>query len=127
MDSRYQILNGQPPEIISLDARIASAGGTSSRVELQPHRLRETRTQRPKPTAAQFDDLVRENGCLRQEIAFYQESRNAMLAFHDQVLGVYQVLQAALRDLSEKMACAEGRTERYWGVTRKDSKDVTVI
>ena len=126
MSPRYQTAHNQPREITSLDARIANAGGTSSRLELQPHRLSETKIRPAKSAAAQLEDLVRENGHLRQEIAFYQESRNAMLAFHDQVLGVYKGLQGALRDLSEKMACAESRIERYWGVTEED-KDITVI
>lgn len=128
MDRRYQIAIDQPPEITSLDARIANAGGTSSRVELQPHRLRETKTQRFTSTTAQIDDLIRENGYLRQEIVFHQESRNGMLAFHNEILDVYQGLQSALKALSEKMARAEGRIERYWGVpTGSDNKDVTVV
>ncbi|KAL9128170.1 MAG: hypothetical protein Q9217_003095 [Psora testacea] len=91
----------QPPEITSLDARIARAGGTSSRLELQPHRLREIKAQ-PCTAGSQLNDLIRENGYLRQEIVFYQESRNSMLAFHSQSLEAYHGLQKALRDLSEK-------------------------
>ena len=49
-----------------------------------------------------------------------------MLVLHNQVSEIYQGLQTSLRELSEKMVCAEGRIERYWGLTEKD-KDVTVI
>ena len=118
----------QPPEITSLDARIARAGGTSSRLELQPHRLRETKAQ-PCTAESQLNDLIRENGYLRQEIVFYQESRNAMLAFHSQSLEAYHGLQKALRDLSEKLVMAEVRLERYWGIPLHGSrqKDITVL
>ena len=118
----------QPPEITSLDARIARAGGTSSRLELQPHRLRETKAQ-PCTAESQLNDLIRENGYLRQEIVFYQESRNAMLAFHSQSLEAYHGLQKALRDLSKKLVMAEARLERYWGIPLHGSgqKDITVL
>lgn len=126
MNRNHQHTFNGPPEITSLDARIADAGGTSSRVELQPHRLRQSKQHRVS-TRSRVEDLTRENGYLRQEIVFYQESRNAMLAFHNQVLEVYQGLQAALKGLSEKMASAESRIEEYWGVPLADKKDVTVV
>ena len=117
----------QPPEITQLDARIARAGGTSSRVEMQPHRLQQTKTRRS--SSRERDDLVRENGYLRQEIVFYQESRNAMLAFHSQTMEAYDGLRCALKDLSEKLAAAEGRLERYWGLSLNGSgkQDVIVL
>lgn len=99
MSLTYEKTKNQPPETTSLDARVAQAGGTSSRIELQPHRLRQTKTQPYVTPAAQLEDLVRQNGYLRQELVFYQESRNAMLAFHHQVSGIYQSLNAALKDL----------------------------
>lgn len=129
MNQISQLPSGQPPEVTGLDARIANAGGTSSRVEMQPHRLQQTKRKPYASTTEERDDLIRENGYLRQEIVFYQESRNAMLAFHSQALEVYQDLQGALKELTEKLANAEGRLERYWGINLKGSrkKDVTVI
>lgn len=112
-----------------MDARIADAGGTSSRIELQHHRLRQAKTHDTRSIAAQLEDLVRENGYLRQEIAFYQESRNAMLAFHHQTLQSFHMMQSALRELSDRMALAEGRLERYWGIPLNGAQrsDVTVL
>ena len=129
MESHHPNLANDPSEIISLDARIAQAGGTSSRIELQPHRLRQTKKQPLKSLSMQRDDLIGENGYLRQEIVFYQESRNAMLDFYSGVLEAYHGLQKALRELSEKLALAEGRIEKYWGVplTGSGEKDITVL
>jgi len=129
MNPIYRSGSGQPPEITNLDARIANAGGTSSRIEMQPHRLQEAKRRPTTSTEKERENLIRENGYLRQEIAFYQDSRNAMLAFHSQALEVYQVLQGALKDLSEKLAAAEGRLERYWGMSLNGTgnEDVTVI
>ena len=39
-----------------------------------------------------------------------------MLAFHSQALEAYRGLQSALREVSEKLAMAEGRLEKYWGI-----------
>ena len=77
----------------------------------------------------QRDDLIRENGDLRQEIIYYQESRNAMLDFYNGVSEAYHDLQRALRELSEKLALAEGRIEKYWGVPLAGTgeKDVAVL
>jgi len=129
MERNIMRTTGQPPEITSLDARIARAGGTSSRVELLPHRLRETKLRPSTSAAMQLDDLTRENGYLRQEIAFYQESRNAMLAFHSQTLDTYKGLQSALKELSEKLALADSRLERYWGISLNGTgkEDVTIL
>ncbi len=129
MDQKYFTVTGEPPEITKLDARIASAGGTSSRIELQPHRLQQAKTQPYTSTTMERDDLIRENGYLRQEIVFYQESRNAMLSFHTQALEAYQGLQGALKELSEKLAAAEGRLEQYWGMSLNGTgeRDVTRI
>ena len=122
MEQSYRLVCDFLPEITSLDARIARAGGTTSRIEMQPHRLRETKTQ-PKNTYDQTADLIRENGHLRQEIIYYQESRNAMLAFHAQALEAYHGLRSALRDLSEKLATAEGHIEQYWGIPLNETKE----
>ena len=106
----------QPPEVTSLDARIAQAGGTSSRIELQPHRLRQTKKQPSVSLSMQREELIRENGHLKQEVVFYQESRNAMLDFYSGVSEAYHGLRKALRELSEKLALAEGNIEEYWGI-----------
>ena len=120
--------HGEPHEVTDLDARIAQAGGTSSRIEMQPHRLKQTKRSWSS-WEEEREDLIRENGYLRQEIVFYQESRNAMLAFHSQALEVYRGLQGALKELSAKLVVAEGRLERYWGISVNGmgKKDITTI
>ena len=117
------------PEVSSLDARIANSGGTTSGLELQPHRLRQAKRQNKRSISQREYDLVRENGYLRQEIAFYQESRNAMMAFHHQSTQAYEAMQQAFRELSEKMAMAEERLDRYWGIalTKAKDRDLTVL
>ena len=116
-----------PPELTTLDARIARAGGTSSTIELQSHRLQQSKEHDQKSEGARLEELVRENGYLRQEIVFYQESRNAMMAFHNQMLQAYHMQQSALRELSNNMALADGHLEQYWGVSLTDPSDLTRV
>jgi len=121
MNQARQHAKGLPPEIDSMDARIALAGGTSARTELQPHRLRQEKNRVGRTLQTEMEDLIRENGYLRQEIAFYKESRIALLAFHSQTMESFQNLQSASKELSESMALAEGRLEKYWGIPLNSS------
>lgn len=53
---------------------------------------------------------------MRQEIVYYKESRNAMLAFHSIVMEAFQVLRCATQELSEKMVLSEERILEYRGI-----------
>lgn len=103
MDQQQRKALGQPPEITKLDARIAKAGGTSSGLDMMPHRLKNTKKTNNRTT----EDLVRENSYLREEIIYYKEARNAMAAFHAKTFQSFGILQSALKDLSNKMAMSE--------------------
>ena len=117
-----------PPEITDLDARIAKGGGTSSNLEMLPIYLRESKELQRHRGKRLVDDLVRENGYLRQEIVYYKEARNAMLEFHSQVMATLQVLQRAREVLSEKMARSEGEILEYWGIDISEGDDdLTVL
>jgi hypothetical protein len=64
---------GQPPEITDFDVRIERGGGTSSGLELLSHKLK-----LDKDRVTSFENLIKDNEYLRQELVFYKESRNAM-------------------------------------------------
>ena len=108
-----------PPEISSLDARVAKAGGTTTNLDLMSSRLRrDAKNIRMKPIS--HNDLIRDIGKLRQELVLYKESRNALMQFHHQVLHAYHTLHSALKDLSHKVAESEGDLLEHWGMTRGD-------
>ncbi len=121
--------NQSPPEITDLDARIAKGGGTSSSLDLLPVNLHEAKDPRRRKPQRSVDDLVRENGYLRQEIVYYKESRNAMLEFHSRVMEAFQVMQRATDVLSGKMALSEGGILEYWGIDLNSDgdNDLTVL
>lgn len=102
-----------PPEISSLDARIAKAGGTTSNLDLMASRLcQDSKDDRIRPIA--YDELVRDIGKLRQELVLHKESRNALMQFHHQVLLAYNTLHSALRELSSQVAESEGDLLEHW-------------
>lgn len=108
-----------PPEISSLDARVAKAGGTTTNLDLISSRLRrDAKNIRMKPIS--YNNLIRDIGKLRQELVLYKESRNALIQFHYQVLHAYHTLHSALKDLSHKVVESEGDLLEHWGMTRGD-------
>ena len=113
----------EPTEISRLDHRIAQAGGTTSRVELSPDKLRRAKAQPVGSPATQIHTLIRENGYLRQEIVFYEESKNALAAFHEQMQAAFDIMQAGLKDLSERLMYAEEKMEKYWGIPVNGARD----
>ena len=118
-------LSGERPEITKLDARIIEGGGTTSTADMMPCSLQKAKTANDRSTR----DLILENNYLRQEIVYYKQSREAMLAFHGDTLKSFQLLQAALKGLSHKMAMSEEFMLRYWGidVNNMQDSDVTVF
>ena len=126
MTSQYR---HTPPEVNAIDMRIARLGGTSFTMELQAHRLREVKSQEPESAHEQVKRLLRENGHLRQEIVFYQESRNAMMEFHSRLDEAYRIQRQAFHELSNQMALAEARLEKYWGpqVNLGSHSDLSVL
>ena len=81
-------------------------------MELLPNLLRETKLRPSASVAMHLEDSTHEKGYLRQEIVFYQESRNAKLTFHSQTLEEDKGQKPALKELSEKLALADSRLER---------------
>ncbi len=114
----------QPPEMTSLDARIAKAGGTTSTVDLMSSRLHRVAgdhdyEDRTKPMSQ--EDLVREVGKLRQELVLHKESRNALMLFHHQASLAFTLLHSAFRDLSAKVNKSEGDLLEHWGIILGDT------
>lgn len=123
MNQMHGRLSGQRPEITKLDARIAKEGGISSTIDLLPCSLQKAKTEEKRSTG----ELILENNYLRQEIVYYKQSREAMMAFHTQTLKSFNLLQTALQGLSNKVASAEELMLRYWGIDINNVEDDDVI
>ena len=127
MESQTRFSTHQPPEMTDLDERVAKYGGTSSTIELHPQSLQGSKFQTPDSNKERIEELVRENGYLRQEIIFYQESRNAMMSFHTKMNEAYHIQRSAFRELSVHSQLAEGRLEEYWGCISSEFKHKDLV
>ena len=101
-------LSQQPPEVTTLDARIAKVGGTTSTLDLMSSRLHRLNHNDNRTKPISQEDLVRDIGRLRQELVVYKESQNALMLFHHQVSLAFTLLNSALNDLSQKVNESEG-------------------
>lgn len=125
MTSSYKRSSGERPEITNLDAHILEGGGTSSTIDMIPCSLQKAKEVKNLSTR----DLILENSYLRQEIVYYKQSREAMMAFHNDTLKSFQLLQTALKELSHRMAMSEECMLRYWGIdmNKIHENDITVF
>ena len=83
------------------------------------------RDDRTKPI--RYEELVRENGRLRQELVLYKEYRNAFMQFHHQVSNAYHTIQKALQELSQQVDKSEGDLLEHWGVQIGDTGEDDII
>ena len=120
--------SGRPAEITPLDHYISSSGGTTSTIENLPHRLQITKRQ-PRPTTGKrLEELVRENGYLRQELALQKELLDAMVTLHGKTVDAYKTLKLALREISQKRMQSEQRLLEYWGLDIGDATpEITIL
>jgi hypothetical protein len=98
----------RPPEPSLNDHRIGCQEGSTTALELMTHRLQAAKEQRPKTEAQRRDDLIRENGNLRQEIQFYrtctdraQEMRNGAHEIAQKMMLVFLFEGEHPRELDE--------------------------
>jgi len=121
-------LLGRPAEVTALDHCIASRGGTTSKIEKLPSQIQVTKYRSPPNRDQRIEELTRENGYLRQELALYEETRDAMVSLHTKTTKAYKLLREGLQELSEKVALSEKSLLEYWGIDLNDEgMEVTVI
>jgi hypothetical protein len=121
-------LLGRPAEVTALDHCIASRGGTTSKIEKLPSQIQVTKYRSPPNRDQRIEELTRENGYLRQELALYEETRDAMVSLHAKTKKAYKLLREGLQELSEKVAVSEKSLLKYWGIDLNDEgMEVTVI
>lgn len=116
------------PEVTALDHHIASRGGMTSKIEKLPSQLQLNKTCPPPTWSQQIEELTRENGYLRQELAHHQEMQCAMITLHTKTVRAYKVLQEGLQKLSQQVAGSEKRLLEYWGINLgNEGVEVTVL
>ena len=117
----------ETPEVSLLDHRIFTHGGTTSVIDSLPSQLNLRKRRAHPPPSKELEELTRENGYLREELALHQETRLAITKLHRKTIEAYQILQNALQEMSQKVATSEERLLQYWGIDIDEDASETVI
>ena len=112
--SRSRTVSSTARAITPVDSKISSLGGTTSTLECLPHRLNISKTSQPISSQQRIEELTREAGHLRQELAYHKETRAACMKFFDAANQAQQNLHNAIVEMSRKVAISEQRFENYW-------------
>lgn len=114
--------SNSPTEVTTLDHQIAAGGGTTSTLENTPSRLRASKAKRPVSQKQWIEELTKDNGYLRQELAYYKDVQQALLALHGETARASAMLEEALENFSQRIAESEKPLLDYWQI---DSMDET--
>ncbi len=106
-----------------MDHWIGQGGGTTSTLEFLPHRLKISKNKDSVPKEKRIEELTRENGYLRQELAYHKETQVAIMRLYDSAQTAVQRLQHALTDASQRIAISENRLLEYWTIKRKNYEE----
>ena len=91
---------GSIPDVTALDHIIAGYRRTISTIDDLPYRLRILKNkQRPTPTQ-RIKELTREIGYLRQELAYYKDTRRALTKFFAITRSAHEALRRGLGEAS---------------------------
>lgn len=112
--SRSRNLSVTAGTITPIDSRIGDLGGTTSTLKCLPHRLRVSKTSQRISSEQRIEELTRETGHLRQELAYHKETRAACMQFFDATRHAQQDLYNAIAEMSRRVAISEQRFESYW-------------
>ena len=112
--SRSRTLSNTAGAITPIDSRIGELGGTTSTLECLPQRLRVSKASQRISPEQRIEELTREAGHLRQELAYHKETRAACLRFFEATRQAQQDLHNAIAEMSRKVAISEQRFENYW-------------
>lgn len=100
-------------EINHYDAIVAKCGGTTSAIEREPQRIRYTK--KVPTTTARIEELTRENGYLRAEIAHWTDVNMAFQCLRDETIVFSESIQQALQEFSRRLNSAHREAAKNWG------------
>jgi FtsZ-binding cell division protein ZapB len=119
----------QHSEISSIDHRIHQAGGTTTRLERLPGQLRRSKNDAHRNESQRNIDLLRENGQLRQELAYYQSREKSLIDLFETAVKAQQLLQRATSSTSQQLLSNEDELFNHLGIQIDDaaSRDFKVL
>ena len=95
---RQQLFGINTAEITPLDHHIVMRGGTTSTIDMLPHRLDITKKRPPQSLPENLMELTYEIGYLRQEIARYKEVQEAIGFLYAKTVEAFQLLEHGIEE-----------------------------
>ena len=117
---RSRPLSGAMNGVASVDHWIGQGGGTTSTLEFLPHRLKISKAKTTVTMEQRIEELTRENGYLRQELAYHKDTQVAIMGLYDSAKTAVRRLQESLEEASRRIAMSENRLLEYWTIRRGD-------
>ncbi|KAL8788256.1 MAG: hypothetical protein Q9213_001776 [Squamulea squamosa] len=111
---------GSIPDVTALDHMIAGHGGTTSTIDDLPHRLRISKNKQVPTPTQRIEELTREIGYLRQELAYYKDTRRALTKFFAVAQSAHEALRRGIAEASHEIAIAEQAMLAYWNIHPSD-------
>lgn len=111
---------GSIPDVTALDHVIAGHGGTTSTIDDLPHRLRISKNKQVPTPSQRIEELTREIGYLRQELAYYKETRRALTKFFAVANSAHEAMRHGIGEASHEIAVAEQAILAYWNIHPAD-------
>jgi chromosome segregation ATPase len=103
-------------EITPLEHQILLAGGSSSKLERLPSRLKQWKDQRSTSLREEIEELAYENSYLKAELAWNQEARRALMEFHEKTFEAATMIRESLIEVNHRLRESEDRYLELWGV-----------
>ena len=106
-------------ELSPLDHQVLLNGGTSSRIERLPSRNRQSKLRQRSSSYYQEDQIVElayETSYLRAQLAFNEESRQALLELRNKMTVILGMIDTALAEVSERLREADQNYLKLFGI-----------
>lgn len=118
----------RPPKARHLDNSVARSASATGTIEFIPSRLRDTKQDIPRLTT-RLEEVIRENGRLRLEVAHHEKVRDSLIQFYSKSMEAYRLLHQSIGELSERVFESEKELASYWGFRMNETQqeDMTLI
>jgi hypothetical protein len=114
------------PEPKPLDHRILQHGGTTSTLDILPHRVQLSKSQ-PVDSASRIEELIHEVDYLRKEIVRLKKREEALLGLRECFIQVFYSSRTALQQFSDKAMAADRELSGYWGLQLDDTEEEDIV
>ena len=114
-------------EVTTLDHQIEDHEETIFILDYLSHWLRLTKEKKPKTLKEHIEELTKEIEYLRQELAYYKDTRKVLMKFYESMNESHRMIENALYETIKDVAIFEQRLLNYWKIYHNDRNSVNNV